>query len=76
VTVAQQWAAPMTPDEWEILEERVRQTIQVKDDFVQIPFPRVAAATEQQIADAVESYKREAAVVDARLSRVVTLQHP
>jgi hypothetical protein len=71
--VAREWMA-VPEDEWERIEERVRRTVQIRDDFVLIPFPRIAAASGQQIARAVESYKREAAVVDARLSREVTLQ--
>src|SRR5207245_4647716 len=37
-----------------------------------IPFPRLASISNQQIAQAVESYKREAAIVDPRLSHEVT----
>src|SRR5262249_52879080 len=41
-------------------------------DFVQIPFPRLASSSERQIVRAVESYKREATIVDPRLAREVT----
>jgi hypothetical protein len=61
-------------DEWAQIEARVCRTIRVRDDFVQIPFPRIAAITDRQIAAAVESYKREAAIVDPRLSNHVILQ--
>jgi hypothetical protein len=71
--VMQQWAT-LSPDEWERAEAQVRRSVPVQDDFVQIPFPRVAAASGQAVAAAVEGYKREAAVVDARLFRKVTLQ--
>jgi hypothetical protein len=47
--------------------------VRVKDDFVRIPFPRVAAVSDRQIVAATEAYKREAAVVDARLAREVTV---
>jgi hypothetical protein len=67
----QQWA-PLTPDEWEQIEARVKKTIRVRDDFVQIPFPRLVSTAARQIAQAVESYKREAAIVDPRLSHEVT----
>jgi hypothetical protein len=56
------------------IESRVRRTVPVRDDFVQVPFPRLVSTSERQIAQAAESYKREAAVVDARLVREVTLQ--
>ena len=45
----------------------------MQDDFVQIPFPRLAAASGRQVVAATEGYKREAAIVDARLVREVTL---
>jgi hypothetical protein len=46
------------------------------DDFVTIPLPRLVAAgptAEQTAARAAAAYEREAAVVDARLARKVTL---
>jgi hypothetical protein len=69
-----QWSAPSAGDEWESVETRVRRVVRVGDDFIRIPFPRLAAISDQQVAAAVESYKREAAIVDPRLSREVTLQ--
>jgi hypothetical protein len=68
-----QWV-PLPQEEWNRLQERVQRTVRPRDDFVQIPFPRLASISTQQIAAAVESYKREAAVVDARLSHEVTVQ--
>jgi hypothetical protein len=44
----------------------------VKDDFVTIPFPRLASTSDRQIAAAAESYQREAAIVDSRLAHEVT----
>ncbi len=73
VRQAPRWV-PMRPSEWEELEAKVRRNVRVKDDFVQIPFPRIAANTPRLIVAAVEGYKREAAIVDARLVREVTLQ--
>jgi hypothetical protein len=58
-------------DDWEKIEARVRHDVQVRDDFVQIPFIRLVSTSERQIAQAVESYKREAAIVDPRLSHEV-----
>jgi Putative zinc-finger len=59
-------------DEWERMENWVRRTLPARDDFVQIPLPRLADANGSQMATAVESYQREAAVVDPRLSHEVT----
>jgi hypothetical protein len=66
-----QWL-PLRRNEWEQIEARVRRTVQVRDDFVTIPFPRLASTAARQIAQAVDNYKREAAIVDPRLSREVT----
>jgi hypothetical protein len=46
------------------------------DDFVTVPFPLIAAAGsagDRSAADALAGYRREVAVVDARLARRVTL---
>jgi hypothetical protein len=72
VKEAQRWVALGT-DEWDVIEARVRGNVRVKDDFVQIPFPRIVDASGSQIAAAAEAYQREAAVVDARLSHEVTV---
>jgi hypothetical protein len=64
----------LSPSAEEDVERQVRRAVLVRDDFVQVPFPLLASASDQQIAAAVESYKREAAVVDSRLTREVTLQ--
>jgi hypothetical protein len=61
-------------DDERAIEDQVRRAVRVWDDFVRVPFPRLASASDRQIAAAVESYRREAAVVDARLAREVTLQ--
>jgi hypothetical protein len=66
-----EWA-PLPRDEWEQIEARLRSATRVRDDFVTIPFPRLASISNQQIAQAVEGYKREAAIVDPRLSHEVT----
>jgi hypothetical protein len=61
-------------DAWEAVEARVRRNVRLKDDFVQIPFPRLAANSNRAVVEATEAYKREAAIVDARLAREVTVQ--
>lgn len=70
--VIQQWAA-VPHDEWTALAARVGRSVRVKDDFIAIPFPRLASAAAPQIVEALEGYKREAAVVDPRLACEVTL---
>jgi hypothetical protein len=64
----------MALNDWAVIEARVRRDVRVRDDFVTIPFPRIAAASPRQVASAVEDYKREAAVVDSRLFQKVALQ--
>jgi len=71
--IIQPWV-PLPQDEQDAIEERVRRAVPVRDDFVRIPFPQIAATSDRQIAEAVESYKREAAIVDARLAHPVTLE--
>src|SRR4029079_17921420 len=62
----------MPRDEWEKIEARMRRVVRVRDDFVTIPFPRIASVSDRAITQAVDSYKREAAIVDPRLSHEVT----
>jgi hypothetical protein len=64
--------APLSRDEWARIEGQVRRHARMRDDFITIPFPRIAAASDRQIAAAAESYKREAAVVDPRLAHEVS----
>jgi hypothetical protein len=72
-TTIQQWVI-LSRDRGEQIEAALRQTVRVRDDFVRIPFPQIASTSDREITAAVESYKREAAIVDPRLSREVTLQ--
>jgi hypothetical protein len=46
----------------------------MRDDFVRIPLPRLAAADPRAAAEAVKAYEKEAQTVDARLVQKVTLQ--
>jgi hypothetical protein len=69
-----QQGVSMPAETWDAVERRVRHTVPVRDDFVLVPFPRLASTADRSIAEAVESYKHEAAVVDPRLSRAVTVQ--
>jgi hypothetical protein len=59
-------------DEWEKIEARVGHDVRVRDDFVQVPLPRIADVTGSEIPAAVATYKRETEIVDPRLSREVT----
>jgi hypothetical protein len=54
--------------------EIARRDVSIGDDFVWIPLPRVASTADRQAVDAVETYRREAAIVDPRLARAVTLE--
>jgi hypothetical protein len=47
--------------------------MQPRDDFVTVPFPELASASNRQVVAAVQRYKREAAIVDARLYHKVSL---
>jgi hypothetical protein len=67
----QRWTS-LPIDQWQKIEARVRAVVRVRDDFVTLPFPRLASLSDRAITQAVESYKREAAIVDPRLSREVT----
>src|SRR5207244_12891032 len=58
--------------EWDRPEARVRPAVRVREDFITLPLPRLAARSNEPIAEAVESYKHEAAIVDPRLSTPVT----
>jgi Putative zinc-finger len=67
------WATG-TPGEWDRTEGRASRAVRAPDDFIRIPYPRLATTADQQVAAAAESYKREAAIVDPRLAREVTVQ--
>jgi hypothetical protein len=64
------------PDELSRLEARLRRELRGGDDFISIPLPRLAAtgpAADREAAQAARAYRQEAAVVDVRLFRKVTL---
>jgi hypothetical protein len=42
-------------DAWQKIEARVRAVVRVREDFVTIPFPRIASTSNHQIAEAVAS---------------------
>jgi hypothetical protein len=62
------------PSDWAAIEAQLRLSVRVRDDFVTIPFPRVAAVGDRPLVAAVEQYRREAAVTDTRLTREVSVQ--
>jgi hypothetical protein len=74
VLAATSGGTPLPADVWGKIEEQVRRRVPVRDDFVTISFPRLAGTSDGQLVAAVESYQREAAVVDDRLAREVTLE--
>lgn len=56
------------------LQQRVDRIVRTGDDFVSVPFPRVAALNNASVvAAAVAAYRQEKDVVDARLAQNVTL---
>jgi hypothetical protein len=70
--VVRLWS-PMPMQAQNAIERWLDRNVKAKDDFVQIPLPRIAGISDGQIAAAVAGYKREAAVMDPRLFRKVTL---
>jgi hypothetical protein len=68
--------SPLERKEQARLAAVLRQLPPPADDFVRIPLPRLAAADPQSgvVAEAIDEYKKQAKVVDARLFRKVTLQ--
>jgi hypothetical protein len=68
--------SPLERKEQARLATILRQLPPPADDFVRIPLPRLAAADPQSgvVAEAIDEYKKQAKVVDARLFRKVTLQ--
>src|SRR5262249_8299406 len=56
---------------WDRAEMSARRVVRAPDDFIQIPFPRLATTADQPVAAAAEGFKREAAIVDPRLAREV-----
>jgi hypothetical protein len=68
----QHWAS--LPDDHEArIETQVRRRDRMRDDFVEVPFVRLASASDRPVSQAVENYQREVTIVDARLAREVTL---
>ena len=63
---------PLSRDAWARIEARLRRNAHIHYDFVTVPFPRLVSLSDRHVAQAVESYKREAAIVDPRLSHEVT----
>jgi hypothetical protein len=67
------WAR-IEPEERQNVAPRVASTERLRDDFVQIPLPRLASTSDLQMAAAAESYNQQASVVDARLVREVSIR--
>jgi hypothetical protein len=74
-TFAAQWGGIGASDA-ERLQADIDRTVRTGDDFVSVPFPQVAAVGKGARAvgaEALNRYRQERAVVDARLMRRVTL---
>lgn len=77
---ARRWAA-IAPTEASRIESELRASIRGGDDFVDVPFPRIALADDARtsrtartiFASALGTYRQEREIVDARLQRRVTL---
>lgn len=60
--------------EMDALAARLQKSVRDGDDFVKVPFPYLASLQDKQAVNtATETYKKEAAIVDARLLHKVTL---
>ncbi|HLK57121.1 MAG TPA: zf-HC2 domain-containing protein [Chthonomonadaceae bacterium] len=46
----------------------------LRDDFIRVPFPKLAGTSAKALADARQDQQKEAAILDTRLFRKVTLQ--
>ena len=69
-----QWSRGRSRDQ-DLLNAFVRRLPPMKDDFAQVPLPRLASgAGKSSVAAAVKNYEQEAKVIDTRLFRKVTLQ--
>lgn len=74
-TFAARWAS-LPPDDFARLEARIRASVRGGDDFVEVPFPRIAATGRGEtraVREAIARFKQEATIVDARLQHRVTL---
>lgn len=71
-TFASRWTGLPDPEVAQ-LEAQIRASVRGGDDFVEVPFPRIAATDRAAVVDAIRSYKQEAEIVDSRLQRKVTL---
>ncbi len=63
----------LPPDELAELEKKLRESIKGGDTFVSVPLPKIASTDSQVVAAVLAAYQREAAIIDARLARKVTL---
>jgi hypothetical protein len=64
---------PLRKDELAALKVRLDRALRRGDDFVEVPFPRLAAADARLLGAAVADYQREKQVVDPRLARSISL---
>lgn len=57
----------------EALQARIDREARRGDDFVAVPFPRIAGLERRALVAALDSYRRQKEIVDSRLTRRVTL---
>lgn len=68
----QRWTKTQ-PDQIALLKQQIDKIVQAGDNFITVPFPRIAGVGDQAVRDAADSYRQQKAVVDPRLTRKVTL---
>jgi len=64
----------LPPGESIALETSFQRLRKQGDDFISIPYPRLAGDSPRLIAEAIAAYKQEAAIIDTRLARKVTVE--
>jgi hypothetical protein len=67
-----QWSR-LRPDQVAMMEARIKGSVKGGDDFVSVPFPRMASLDDKGTKAAIETYQHEKEIVDARLQRKVHL---
>jgi hypothetical protein len=67
-----QWTR-LKPDQIALMEARIKRSLKGGDDFVSVPFPRIASIDDKSAKAAIDAYQHEKEIVDARLQRKVHL---
>jgi hypothetical protein len=73
VATLMSWSASPEPSDTASVQAEVDRTLKKGDEFVHVPFPRIASSEPSFVSAASALYRQEREVVDARLSRRVSL---